>query len=104
MVSFEELSEREKQNIEIIRKFERMDENKKTIVWGPEKKGIWQDGYGVAAGWSDRFVIYDPSSANKAAPKAPQSSGASGINTLPASLFSSSLTTPVLWATPPDII
>ena len=35
-----------------------MDENSETITWGPEKEGVWQDMFVMAAGWSDRFVIY----------------------------------------------
>jgi hypothetical protein len=35
-----------------------MDENSETIIWGPEKEGVWQDFFVMAAGWSDRFVIY----------------------------------------------
>lgn len=31
-----------------------MEENSETIVWGPEKEGVFV----MAAGWSDRFVIY----------------------------------------------
>lgn len=57
-VAFEELSEAERWNIEIIRKFEQMNENSQTVVWGPEKEGVWQDHFVMAAGWGDRFVIY----------------------------------------------
>ncbi|MBA2133687.1 YARHG domain-containing protein [Hydrogenispora sp. UU3] len=57
-VSYADLSEVERKNIEMIQKFEKMDENSETIVWGPEKEGVWQDIFVMAAGWSDRFVIY----------------------------------------------
>ncbi len=57
-VAFEELSEAERWNIEIIRKFEQMNENSQTVVWGPEKEGVWQDHFVMAAGWGDRFIIY----------------------------------------------
>jgi len=57
-VSYADLSEVERKNIEMIQKFEKMDENSETIVWGPEKEGVWQDIFVMAAGWNDRFVIY----------------------------------------------
>jgi hypothetical protein len=57
-VTYADLSEAERENIEVIQKFERMDENSETITWGPEKEGVWQDMFVMAAGWSDRFVIY----------------------------------------------
>jgi hypothetical protein len=57
-VSDSDLNEVDRINIRIIQEFEKMDDKRKTITWGPEKEGVWQHGYGMAAGWSDRFVIY----------------------------------------------
>ena len=57
-ISDSELNEVEKWNINNILQFEKMNENSATIIWGLEKEGVWQNGYGWASGWGDRFVIY----------------------------------------------
>jgi hypothetical protein len=53
------LSSIDKINLEIIKKYETMDESTKSIQWSSDKKGVWQLGYGMASGWGERFVIYD---------------------------------------------
>ncbi len=52
------LNDTERQNIEIIQTFENMDEHCESIILGPEKEGIWQQGFGFTSGWGNRFVIY----------------------------------------------
>jgi hypothetical protein len=48
----------DKYNIKIVQAFESMNENTSTISWNNRKTGIWQTSPAMAAGWSDRFVIY----------------------------------------------
>jgi hypothetical protein len=57
-VSDNALSSIERNNIQVIQQFEKIDEDGELIKWGKEKEGVWQDFYGFAAGWGDRFVIY----------------------------------------------
>jgi hypothetical protein len=49
----------DKQNIDRIQAFENMNENLPNIIWDTNNKvGVWDWSIAMAAGWSDRFVIY----------------------------------------------
>jgi hypothetical protein len=55
-----QLSNVDRTNIERIRAFEARDWGTKTVQWGEEIVGVWQLGFGLGAGWQDRFVFHGP--------------------------------------------